>query len=63
MRFVREELRLFDFDPYEMRGHHFFQGILDYRDTILARNLHRILPEGEWACRLCGSTHGKPLLE
>ncbi|MBX6331152.1 MAG: class I SAM-dependent methyltransferase [Gemmatimonadaceae bacterium] len=63
LRHVREPLTLFDFDPHAMRGKHFFEGILHYRERILEANRHRILPREAYRCALCGGREGTTLLE
>ena len=63
MRYVQDDLKLFDFDAHSMRGCNFFKGILDYRERILPLNKHRILSGNAYQCLLCGGTEGEVLLE
>lgn len=61
-RFIRQDLRLFDFDPKAMRGGTFFEGILEFREKVLAANRHRILPRDRYQCALCKGREGDLLL-
>jgi 2-polyprenyl-3-methyl-5-hydroxy-6-metoxy-1,4-benzoquinol methylase len=60
---VREPLKMFDFDPHAMRGLKFFEGILKYRQGILAKNRSRILDRAQYTCALCKGHDGTDLLE
>jgi 2-polyprenyl-3-methyl-5-hydroxy-6-metoxy-1,4-benzoquinol methylase len=62
LHFVTEPLRIFSFDPWAMRGKHFFEGILAYRRAILPGNRARIKPREEFRCALCKRTDGRVLL-
>lgn len=62
LRYVREPLKMFDFDPHAMRGLKFFEGILKYREGILEKNRSRILDRAHYTCALCKGHNGTELL-
>ncbi len=63
MKFIKEELTLFDINAHSLRGKEFYKGVLDFRKKILPSNKHRIKKEEEFRCLLCKNNKGNLLLE
>lgn len=49
-------------DAHSLRGHRFFQGVLEYREKIWPLHHHRIKRPEDFKCILCGRNKGKLFL-
>jgi SAM-dependent methyltransferase len=63
MKFVKEDLTLYNIRAHSLRGKEFYKGILDFRKKILPLHKHRIQKSEEYKCLLCGGNEGLTLLE
>ena len=63
MKFVKEDLTLFDIRAHSLRGKEFYKSVLDFRKKILPLHKHRIKKPEEYKCLLCGNKDGHLLLE
>ena len=63
MKFVKEDLTLYDIRAHSLRGKEFYKGVLDFRKKILPLHKHRIQKPEEYQCLLCGKKEGHPLLD
>lgn len=49
-------------NAHSLRGHHFFKGVLEYREKIWRLHRHRLKKPSEFKCVLCGKNKGELFL-
>lgn len=62
-KFINQnELKIFNINPYSLRGENFFKTIFEYRKKIFSREKKRIKKKKEFFCNLCKSKKGNIFL-
>lgn len=63
MNIFNKSLKLFDVNAHSLRGKHFYKSIIDYRNKIIPKHLHKIKQDKDFTCTLCGNKKGEVILK